>query len=237
MEPLSAGIIAGGSIAGGLLGKSDSPSPDYRGAKKGIRWRVRDAKAAGIHPLYALGSPGIGSAVTQIPGQNNMGQAVETASRAVADAVNTQARSTDPLYQAQIRSANAQAESNEAQAALYRSEAARITQGHGVTTGGASGPYQAPYWQEIMPDGRTFTRQNPDTAMDTGEVLGAWADRYVNGTDSDRRYISSKALNFFKRELARANYNNPGRRAGEMVRKWIKDIMRQPAKPHKYGGM
>lgn len=28
-------------------------------ATEGIRWRVRDAQAAGIHPLYALGNPGI----------------------------------------------------------------------------------------------------------------------------------------------------------------------------------
>lgn len=28
-------------------------------AKKSIQWRVADAKAAGVHPLYALGNPGI----------------------------------------------------------------------------------------------------------------------------------------------------------------------------------
>ncbi len=31
--------------------------------KEGIRWRVEDAKAAGIHPLFALGSPGAGATV------------------------------------------------------------------------------------------------------------------------------------------------------------------------------
>lgn len=66
------GAIAGavGSIAGGLLNKksaeSSQSSSDYWNAqniqlqkdfaKKGIRWKVADAKAAGLHPLAALGA-------------------------------------------------------------------------------------------------------------------------------------------------------------------------------------
>lgn len=49
------GIIGGiGSIAGAFKG---SGGTDYTGMTHGIRLRVRDAKAAGIHPLYALGAP------------------------------------------------------------------------------------------------------------------------------------------------------------------------------------
>lgn len=65
-------ISAGTSILGGLLGKSSADATrdaqqamaerniqmQEEFAKKGIRWRVADAKAAGIHPIYALGSGG-----------------------------------------------------------------------------------------------------------------------------------------------------------------------------------
>lgn len=63
-------IGAIGSIAGGLLGSSSAKKQSKISAaiareslqlqqdmaKHGIRWRVEDAKAAGVHPLYALGA-------------------------------------------------------------------------------------------------------------------------------------------------------------------------------------
>lgn len=65
-------ISAGASLIGGLLGKSSADDAreaqermaaqniqlqkDF--AQQGIQWRVADAKAAGIHPIYALGSGG-----------------------------------------------------------------------------------------------------------------------------------------------------------------------------------
>lgn len=59
-----AALIGGGaSLLGGLLGRESSRSSANRNidlqrefAQQGIRWRVEDAKAAGIHPLYALGA-------------------------------------------------------------------------------------------------------------------------------------------------------------------------------------
>lgn len=63
-------IGAGASIVGGLIGKKASDKQaavqaeqatldremSKQFAQEGIRWRVADAKAAGIHPLYALGA-------------------------------------------------------------------------------------------------------------------------------------------------------------------------------------
>lgn len=65
-------ISAGTSILGGLLGKSSADATreaqqamadkniamQREFAQNGIQWRVADAKAAGIHPIYALGSGG-----------------------------------------------------------------------------------------------------------------------------------------------------------------------------------
>lgn len=59
----AAGIAAGASILGGYLsGKSQEKLAgknrqlQKQFAKEGIRWKVEDARAAGIHPLYALGA-------------------------------------------------------------------------------------------------------------------------------------------------------------------------------------
>lgn len=68
--PIGSIISAGANIIGGLLGSSstnkankmtaqmaaDNIENQRLFAKKGIRWRVEDAKAAGIHPLAALGA-------------------------------------------------------------------------------------------------------------------------------------------------------------------------------------
>jgi len=48
-----------GALVQGIAGLF-GPGPSDLAAKKSIRWRVRDAKKAGIHPLYALGAPAFG---------------------------------------------------------------------------------------------------------------------------------------------------------------------------------
>lgn len=58
------GVVGGvGSIVGGLIGANSAQQTaglNYDAQKEfaqnGIRWKVADAKAAGIHPLYALGA-------------------------------------------------------------------------------------------------------------------------------------------------------------------------------------
>lgn len=72
---MSAGVF-GGLIEGvmGLIGRADQQKKEYRAevaaneaalrqeanqrefAQHGVRWRVEDAKAAGLHPLFALGA-------------------------------------------------------------------------------------------------------------------------------------------------------------------------------------
>lgn len=61
MEPVTtaAMISAGASLLGGLMGKKNADKANdmqREFAQQGIRWKVEDAKAAGIHPLYALGA-------------------------------------------------------------------------------------------------------------------------------------------------------------------------------------
>lgn len=56
-------ISAGASLLGGLFGQNKQEKMADKNiqlqkdfAQQGIRWKVDDAKAAGIHPLYALGA-------------------------------------------------------------------------------------------------------------------------------------------------------------------------------------
>lgn len=63
-------ISAGASLAGGLINRASARDANaqqnaialqnmemqQKFAQMGIRWRVKDAEAAGIHPLYALGA-------------------------------------------------------------------------------------------------------------------------------------------------------------------------------------
>lgn len=58
--PYAAIASAAGSLAGSALGwdtASKNAEMQKTFAQKGIRWKVADAQAAGIHPLYALGAP------------------------------------------------------------------------------------------------------------------------------------------------------------------------------------
>lgn len=79
-------------------------------AQNGIRWKVEDAKAAGIHPLYALGGSGasyspsavsVGSDTESSLGRDlaNMGQGL---GRAVAASASKEDRA-DAAYQSQLR--------------------------------------------------------------------------------------------------------------------------------------
>lgn len=118
----SAALGAAGSIAGGLLsqgGGSSSAATEWlwkknyeaqkEFAQNGIRWKVDDAKAAGLHPLAALGSgsfftPSGTLGVDQTGGKDyswlgdvgqNIGRAIDAKAtaeeRAKAEAVNDEA--------------------------------------------------------------------------------------------------------------------------------------------------
>lgn len=124
----AAAIGAGGSLIGGAI--------DNRAAKKArkqeialqkefaqnqIQWKVQDAKKAGLHPLFALGG-GAGVSPQITTGQSGMGSAVRDAVDTVARAQEAQAMT--PEREAALRSVNASADRDEAEAALHRSRIA-----------------------------------------------------------------------------------------------------------------
>lgn len=94
----------GGNLLGGLLGKEsasdarDAAAEQFERqaqlqrefAQSGIRWKVEDAKRAGIHPLYALGASTTSFSPISItnPADNSMANAVSNIGQDVSRAVN-----------------------------------------------------------------------------------------------------------------------------------------------------
>lgn len=68
----------GGLIGGFMQNKAAKEQQRFQQeyAMKNIRWKVKDAKAAGVHPLAALGVQPAGGAPTAIPDYSDMGQNV-----------------------------------------------------------------------------------------------------------------------------------------------------------------
>lgn len=99
---VSAGTALAGAFGGGsgYSGKGDWPGRSDKifnfqrdSIKKAVRWRVEDARAAGIHPLAALGgsigggfaSPVGGFVPTHVPTGSAIGDAVQGLGEAVSD--------------------------------------------------------------------------------------------------------------------------------------------------------
>ena len=125
----TAGGAALGAL-GGFLGPSYDPDRgptkhDREPLIKGIQWRVNDAKAAGLHPLYALGAPSFSPAYNTHTGTS--GNAMVDGLNSVAGAISHHrerkaadraAARTERLDRAQI--AESQARARQANASAMR---------------------------------------------------------------------------------------------------------------------
>lgn len=86
-------IGAGASLLGGVLGSNKAEKAQQREyaaqkefAQSGIQWKVADAKAAGIHPLYALGANTV-SYSPQSVGDGGLGSAISGAGQNIGRAI------------------------------------------------------------------------------------------------------------------------------------------------------
>lgn len=91
---LGSAISAAGSVAGSLIGSSNASKQakndrDFqkRFAKKGIQWRVRDAEAAGLHPLAALGASTLSPSPTSTASTGNRDYGIAQASQQIGRAL------------------------------------------------------------------------------------------------------------------------------------------------------
>lgn len=102
---LSALISGGANIVGGLLNRKSAQEANAINqanadrnaamqaefAQQGIRWKVADAKAAGIHPLYALGAQTTSFSPVSVgaTADTSMGTALGNAGQDISRAINT----------------------------------------------------------------------------------------------------------------------------------------------------
>lgn len=115
---IGSAIGAVGSLAGGLIGNASQnqlAQQNYAAQKEfaqnGIRWKVADAKAAGLHPLAALGAQGYTYSPVMVGGSDlglsaageslaNMGQGID---RAMSAKQQAREREAMQAYENQVR--------------------------------------------------------------------------------------------------------------------------------------
>lgn len=138
-------ISAGGALFGGKKDREaaeDQALFNYLAQKEfaqhGTRWKVEDARAAGLHPLFALGGPGASFSPGPITlTGSSWAQAGQDLGRAAQAAMT---RPETAVIDQQLRNARAQEAKDLAAAALYDSERARNAQA-GIVEFPGPGPY------------------------------------------------------------------------------------------------
>lgn len=118
---IGAGI---GLIGGGISNWSHGQQADKgysqqeRSLRNSIRWRVEDAKAAGIHPLYALGSAPM--TMQPMTFQDAIGPAVQQMGQSMPDIIKPKMRYEDQVMEFETyRQMRTLADKNEAEAAYF----------------------------------------------------------------------------------------------------------------------
>lgn len=125
VAPVVAGaaIGAGASLLGGMMTDRanrrtarENLAYQREFAQKGIQWRVEDAKAAGLHPLFALGAQTPSYSPAQTVG-SGVGKSLSEAGQAIGNAVaRQQTAEQQQLAAAQLRLLQAQANSEDERA-------------------------------------------------------------------------------------------------------------------------
>lgn len=161
-------VSAGSSLLGGLFGDSSADKQNKMQmdlAKNSIKYRVEDAKNAGIHPLYALGAQGLNANTVSSP----MGQAVADAGTAIS-------RGISNSYEKELKTKNleniqADIDLKRAQATGFIAEAKRASNIAQSKPAGRTAPI-AKYIQVRDPrNGKLSWVANPDV-YELGEGLG-----------------------------------------------------------------
>lgn len=216
MDPIVTGSLigAGSSLLGGALGSSSADKLNKKNiklqkkfAQQGVRWRVADAKAAGIHPLAALGLTG--SSYSPAFQTDPMGDALAQAGQTIGTGVRENRIS--PVERSIIRKNNAEADFANAQAALSLQARANQNQNSPVSSVSVAEPENTHLRlneHTVVPvskisDAEAFENRYGDIAQEAAGlvILGSdlagnlvpeqWAhdvvDRSIRRTDARRR--------------------------------------------------
>lgn len=229
-----------GSLIGGLFGKSEADQQmkeQRKYAQNAIRWRAADARAAGIHPLAALGA----SSPNYTPVNSGLGSAIGDGLANLGNAVgDTAPRQQKAITASIVGKNNAEAELARAQSRtlIHRASQVPLTGTAGGTNlgdvapegnnfGPRAGKSKNSMFQEWTgPDGKSpVVILNPDLMGDPFEIIGgASADKWSKVGHQLRPNVEE-----LSRIIEWANENTPekfGRRYGEPVNKWLRDLSR-----------
>lgn len=115
-------------IAGSLLNRDSARSAENRNidfqremAQMGVRWRVADAKAAGLHPLAALGAAPVSASPVAV-GDTSMGSALAALGQNISRAVSAGRTEQENAAELARKMAEAQIAKTEAETALMYSQ-------------------------------------------------------------------------------------------------------------------
>lgn len=134
---LAAALPAIGSAIGGYLQGEASEKNAERNiqmqrefAQQGIRWKVEDAKAAGVHPLFALGASTHSFAPVSV-GQNGMASALTSMGQGVGRAINATQTGSERVSSYSEAASKLQLDNMALQNQLLASRVALLNQGGG----------------------------------------------------------------------------------------------------------
>lgn len=193
MDPVVTGSLigAGGALLGGIFGQSagaknrrlarEQMQLQREFAQHGVRWRVEDAKAAGIHPLAALGMQAMPVTPVMAGYDNSIGEALADAGQNVGRAVAAQMTADQRKMQSLgLAVAEKQLEEADARILALKSEAARNLQ---EANAAQTFPVPDPFWDQFgaAPSARVV----PETQIPSGGINPVAPDViYHTGGDS-----------------------------------------------------
>lgn len=192
-----------GNIAGALIGaksqrraNESNEATQREFAQHGIRWRVEDAKAAGLHPLYALGGGGAtySPAAQPVFDGASLGQNLSRAAKAFSTS------EEQALRAANIRALEAAADKDFAAASAYRSEAARNAQAQTPPVAQSfpvsGGPTRHMFDAEVYVDGQAPQFISGVGGVgDAGIPLGPVGPKYVKGGNASPMFQRFQGVN------------------------------------------
>lgn len=167
LAPLIAGgIAAGGSVAGAAISASENAEAQREinekniqlqkeFAQQGVRWKVADAEAAGIHPLYALGAQTHSFTPLQVGGDVSIGSGLAAAGQDISRAIHatqTQDEREDKFAALKLENASLQND-------LLRAQISKLNQGQ-------SGPSFPGSGAGLMLDGQGNSRPTSGLVVD-----------------------------------------------------------------------
>lgn len=217
---IAAGISAGAGLIGGSMASDAAAEQAEKNrqmqiqfAKEGIRWKVADAKAAGIHPLYALGANTVSYAPVSV-GTSSMGSAVASAGQDISRALNATSTASERQNTFSEAASKLQLDNMSLQNQLLASRIATINQGGGnppIPEIGPLPPVPEAKKQEDRPPlqiGGERINTDPGTSS-----MRAFEDRY--GDEGPISWYYSAAVQF---EDLKRNYGQPATWPNQVMR-------------------